>query len=150
MCYIVLPQRKVQKLCVAAQNIQSLLSDGTLGDAFNKTADNAVTQAVTGFDVLAENVTAILAEQKPVSPFLRYRTEILGQYDTAECLRALVLNLWGGRPCNLSWLFMQADEHHTRIALDLIASYAHYGENDGNFMALAGEIIAAEPAEVEA
>lgn len=150
MCYIVLPQRKVRKLCVAAQNIQTLLNDGTLGDAFNKTADNAVTQAVTGFDVLAENVAAVVAEQKQVSPFLRYRTEIMANTPVGAYLQRMTLSLYNGHPVTLRPMIERFGEHETRIFLECIASYTHYRDNDSHFMALAGEIVAAEPTEVEA
>lgn len=150
MCYTVLPKSKVQKLCIAAQAVQQLLDDGTLAAAFVNTDDGAVHKAAAGFDVLAARVDDVLAEQKIVSPFLRYRPEILGHYETAGRLRALVMNLWGGRPVNLSLLFQQADARHTCIALECIASYTHYGENDTFFMTLAAEIIDREAEEVAA
>lgn len=75
------------------------------------------------------------------SPFVTYRTEILGMYGTAYKLQKLVLHLYNMRnKFSLGELLWGSDEHHTRIALDLISSYAVNGENDRDFMALAEEI----------
>lgn len=75
------------------------------------------------------------------SPFVTYRTEILGMYGTAHKLQKLVLHLYNMRnKFNLGELLWGSDDRHTRIALDLIASYAVNGENDPDFMALAVEI----------
>lgn len=141
MCFTVQPQRLVQQQIIAAQTIQNLLADGSLSAAFGDAGPEHTHVVITAFDRLQECTAALANEQKQVSPFLRYRQEILGHYETAQRLRALVLNLWGGKPANLSLLFMNADERHTRIALELIASYSHYGENDSHFMGLAAEII---------
>ncbi|MDO8933355.1 MAG: hypothetical protein Q7U97_13255 [Rhodocyclaceae bacterium] len=75
------------------------------------------------------------------SPFLRHRDVILGHYSTATRLQSLVLHLWNdGNEVRLANLFGNADEKHTRIALELIASYTRHGENDAHFMRLANEI----------
>lgn len=75
------------------------------------------------------------------SPFVTHRTEILGNYGTAYKLQQLVLHLYNFNfEFNLGRLLWGADQRHTRIALDLIASYAVNGENDPDFMALAVEI----------
>lgn len=141
MCYVVVSLSKIRKACTAAQNLLTLLHDGTMADAFARQQGHAAHLSVTGFDVMNDTATALLNEIKEVSPFLRYRVEILGQYDTAARLRDLVMNLFGGRPANLSLLFMNADEHHTRIALECIARYTRYGENDAHFMSLSRDIF---------
>lgn len=150
MCFTVLPARPVQQLVVAAQTIKALMNDGTLTAAFGDAKPDQTQAAIAAFDRLNECATTLAGEQKQVSPFLRYRKEIIGNYETAQRLRELVLNLWGGRQCRLGMLFMTADERHTRIALELIASYTHYGENDSHFMGLASEIIENETSEVAA
>lgn len=140
MCFITLPKPPVQQLIVAAQHIQNMLEDGTLAAALTNGNQDLTANAIAGFDRLQEAAKRLADEHKSVSPFLRYRREILAEYETAARLRGLVLNLWGGRPANLSLLFMGADEHHTRIALECIASYTTHGENDSQFMMLASEI----------
>lgn len=151
MCYIVLPRTPVRKLLGAAQNVQSLIDDGTLAAAFGKPdGSNATTLAVTAFDVLSDGAAnlLLLTEMQDLSPFLRYRREVLAEGDMAQHLRALVLNLWGGLPgLNLFVMFINADEHHTRIALEMIASYTRHGECDPQFMALAAEIRGMETIE---
>lgn len=154
MCFLVIPRTRLRRLIGAAQNVQSLLNDGTLAAAFgDRPEGNSPVLAATAFDVLAEQVAAIGEDQKEVSPFLRYRKEIMGNNPTAERLRDLLLNLYGdwlglGKNLNLNTLFIDADEHHKRIALELIASYAHHGKNDPQFIALAGEVCDFERIEV--
>lgn len=145
MCFIVLPKPPVQRLVIAALHVQNLLDNGTLTNAWGEGKPDDINTAVAAFDRLQESATALANEEKSVTPFLRYRQEILGHYETAGRLRALVLNLWGGQPVNLGLLFMNADERHTRIALECIVSYATHGENDSHFMGLAAEIIEALP-----
>lgn len=143
MSNIVISKHKLSKLCAAAENIQALLNDGTLGNAFGKIDNNSeedTMRAVAGFDALQDGVAGINSEIRVTSPFLRYRNEILGDYETAARLRAMVMNLWGGRHANLSLLFHHADEHHTRLALECIVHFTQYGENDTFFMSLASEI----------
>ena len=87
----------------------------------------------------AQSMREILLEYE--SPFLRHREVILGHYSTANRLRKLVLHLWNdGNEVRLANLFGNADKEHTRIAMELIASYASQGENDPHFMHLADEI----------
>lgn len=150
MYYIVLPKRPVQQLVVAALHIQNLLDNGTLANAWGEGKPDQLNAAVTAFDHLDETAKALASEEKIVTPFLRYRAEILGKNETAARLRALVMNLWGGRPANLSRLFMGAGDHHTRIALECIVSYTQHGENDTHFMGLASEIAAMDQSEVAA
>lgn len=143
MHYTVLPKQSVSALVTAAQMIQQAMDDGIIGNAFCGDNPDHVQDAVTAFDRLNAAATELASESKIASPFIRYRREILAQGDTAERLRNLTLNLWGGSQVNLSQLFWHADEHHTRIALECIASYSQYGENDTFFMTLAGEIAEA-------
>lgn len=140
MCLAVFNLKTVMKLGHAAQHVQKLVDDGTLAEAFGKNKGGEAHECVTAFNLLGEAAAAVGEEYKEVSPFLRYRKEIMGFGNTPLALRALVLNLWGGRPFNLGLLFMNADPHHTRIALECIASYTHLGENDRHFMNLASEI----------
>lgn len=80
-------------------------------------------------------------EKYSVSPCKTYRREILSDYSTAQRLASLVLHLYNGNnPVRLDNLLANADQHHTRIALELLESYSIWGENDPDFMALAEEI----------
>jgi hypothetical protein len=150
MCYSIHQTQKIQKLCVSAQTIQALIDDGTLANALSSTDSDANHRVVTAFDVLSQNAGQVLNDVKDVSPFLRYRREALADGGPGRHLRALVLNLWGGRQgLDLSDLFMGADEHHTRVALEMIAGYTRQGERDPQFMALAAEIRDLEGEESE-
>lgn len=144
MChYLVLPRTPVRKLLGAAQNVQSLLDDGTLGDALGKNRAHAINLAITAFDVLAEGAAnlLLLTEMQDLSPFLRYRREVLAEGDMAKHLRNIVMNLWSAwAGLALGVAFTEFDEHHTRIALEMIASYTRHDERDPQFMALAAEI----------
>lgn len=146
MSHIVIDKTALRALVEAARTIQNLMDDGTITAAFNAGNEEQVHTTVSAFDNLTNCAARVTAQDKIASPFVRYRREILGQYQTAQRLRALVLNLWGGQPANLSQLFMGADEHHTRIALECIAHYSQYGENDTFFMSLSSEILETQPA----
>ena len=140
MCFSIHNQKSILKLVAAAQYVQQIIDDGILPEAFNRNKNGEAHTAVVAFDTLAKAAAQVAEENKQVSPFIHYRKEILGEYETAARLRALVMNLWGGRQHNLGLLFMHADPHHTRIALECIASYTRLGENDPHFMALANSI----------
>ena len=141
MSYSIADKSNLRALIEAARQIQSLMDDGTITAAFDTGNDEKVHATVSAFDNLTNCAARVSAQDKTASPFIRYRREILGHYETASRLRALVMNLWGGQPANLSLLFMGADEHHTRIALECINHYTQYGENDTFFMSLASEIL---------
>ena len=69
------------------------------------------------------------------SPFLTHRHILLNDYGAAITLRSLTLSLWNGRnwPADLSRV-AGLDEQHFTIAIELIAWYRQYGENDPDFM----------------
>ncbi len=143
MCFAVYQQSHVAKLCLAALQVQTIINDGTLASAF-KSHPEHMQEAVGCFDLLEEAVAVVTDAHKDVSPFLRYRKEILGQYEMSKKLRELVLSLWGNQPCRLGSLFHEADQHHTKIALECVASYSLQGERDSHFMDLAAEIAGLE------
>ena len=142
MCLIVIPSNTLARLEAAATSVQMLVDDETLSRAYVHNDEEAQAAAIAAFDKLAECVIASLAEHKTLSPFIRYRVEVLDEFNlTAKSLRRLVLNLWNGMEgLNLSGLFWNADPLHTRIALEMIASYSHRGEKDAAFMDLARQI----------
>lgn len=146
MSHIVIDKPSLRALIEAARQIQNLMDDGTITAAFDTGNDEQIHATVSAFDNLTNCAARISAQDKTASPFLRYRREIFGHYETAQRLRAMVMNLWGGQPANLSLLFQGADQHHTHIALECIAHYSQYGENDTHFMTLASEILDDMPA----
>lgn len=77
------------------------------------------------------------------NPFEAYRREICGGYSTAYRLAALVKHLYNGaaHAVRLDNLLANADEHHSRIALELMAWYAEHGENCAVFMDLARHLV---------
>jgi hypothetical protein len=125
----------------SAQRLLDMIGNGKLFS--EDPADKA--EAVIVADNLQTNVAAALQVLEDIgyedSPFLRHREVILDHYSTAERLADLTLHLWNyHNPIELGRLLMNADTRHTRIALELIASYATHGENDPHFMNLANEI----------
>lgn len=140
MCFITLPKPPVDRLLAAAQTMQTLMDNGTFTAALGDGNPDQVNLAISAFDRLAESVTALQGEIKEVSPFLRYRREIL-QDGPLSSIARLVLCLWNGRSCDLSRLWINADEQRTRIALECITSYTKHGERDQHFMQLALEIV---------
>lgn len=69
------------------------------------------------------------------SPFLTYRPILLRGYGTAISLRGITLSLLNGSnwPADLSQV-AGMDDKHFAIAMELIAWYRQYGENDPDFM----------------
>ena len=145
MCkYDLFNTQEVTRLGAAAQAVLTMIQTGEMF------ADHAKDLATEAADRLE---SAIEALQFPgtVSPFLKYRSEVMGEYSTAHKLRALVLHLWNDNyPVRLSHLFGFSDERHTKIALEMIVSYTHHGERDEYFMDLAQQLREmAEAAKVE-
>ena len=91
--------------------------------------------------VYPETITHEL--DQAANPFTTYRSEIRGGYSTAQRLAALVKHLYNGgaHPVRLDNLLSNADEYHTRIALELIRWYADHRENCPEFMRLARELV---------
>lgn len=141
MCYLIVRRSRFRKLIGSVHNLLSLLNDGTLDGAFGQAPEgNSPAIAAAAFDMLSCSTTAACEEQRDVSPFLRFRRELLEHSEVAADLRALVLNLAQGDPVNLGHLLMRGDDYHARIALEMIAGYAHAGACDPQFSALASEI----------
>lgn len=129
----------IVNLLTAAQQVLDAINDGV----FHAATETQVDRAVAVSDQLAERVTSVYSDMSinDTSPFARYRKEIFGYYSTAERLQALTLHLWNSsNEVNLASLLINADEKHRRIALEMIASYSVWGENDPAFMMLANEI----------
>lgn len=96
----------------------------------------------------AETATYDMAALEQQNPFVTYRAEICGGYSTGQRLAALTLHLYNGAAhgVRLDNLLSNADARHTRIALELLAWYAKYGENCIDFMDLARDLREREAA----
>lgn len=128
---------RTRYIIAAANDIEALIS---LADALAATLPEGTDdsdRAMRGIDA----ARVALLDPATESPFLRYREVILGHYSTAYRLQALTLHLWNSNnKVAIADLFGNADARHTRIALEMIASYARHGESDPDFMRLADEI----------
>lgn len=132
---------EVARLTKAGSDVLALIQSGEM---FADT-EEAKAGATEAADRLEQAISRLMEDDHghTRSPFHRYREEILGGYGTAAKLRALVMHLWNSSyQVRLANLFGCADEHHTRIALELIVSYTRHGERDPNFMNLADHIRA--------
>ena len=94
MCFTTLPKQAVNQMIIAAQHLQELLKNGTLDAAMTGHDPDKTATAVTAFDRLHECTTRLAGEQKNVSPFLRYRSEIMAETPAGKRLRMLTLNLY--------------------------------------------------------
>lgn len=140
MCFSIYKLNNVKKLCIAARSVQQIINDGILPEAFGKNRNGEAHQAVVTFDALAKAEAIVAEEQKAISPFLRYRREILANSPAGEHLRDLVMNLTGGYSVCLFDLFTVADAANVRIALECIVSAANNPQNDRHLSNLAAEI----------
>ncbi len=116
-----------------------------IASALNTIADECDCGAGLAY---AETATYDMAALEQQNPFVAYRAEITGGYSTAQRLAALVLHLYNGAAhgVRLDNLLSNADERHTRIALELLAWYAKHGENCIDFMNLARHLLEREAA----
>jgi len=144
MCFSIYRLTSVMKLCLAAQKVQKLIDDGILPEAFNKNRNGEAHECVASFNLLAEAAATVADEHKDISPFLRYRREILADTPAGEHLRELVLNLAGGTSVDIFALLTVADVPHTRIALECIAHAANHPNGDSNIIELRDVILANE------
>lgn len=140
MCLSIYNQTNVKKLCIAAQAVQQIIDDGILPEAFDKNRHGEAHKAIVVFDTLAKAAAVVAEEQKDISPFLRYRREILSHSEIGWHLRNLVMNIYEGHGVDLFALFSAADAHHTRIALECLTIYTNPGVSDRHFMNLVAEI----------
>lgn len=145
MCLIVIPSNTLTKLVAAAQAVQSLVDDETLSKAYVHSDEEAQAQSIAAFDKMTECVAGALAEHKVVSPFIRYRKEVLDECNlTAKSLRRLVLNMCDGKPgIDLCEYFLNADPLYNRIALEMIANYSQRVDKGNEFMPLLADQIKA-------
>lgn len=140
--YAICNRKSSINLIAAAQQLLDVIQSGEMF-ADDPERQHRAVAAADALEACATVLRGTLLEScvGNESPFAAYRHEILGHYSTARRLQELVLHLWNDcNPLYLASLFMNADERHTRIALELIASYTTHGENDPHFMNLAAEI----------
>lgn len=133
----------VQRLVIAADSLGKLIDSAELFAAIDGT-EPARQRSIEAIDELQQAREAFHLATKAIrNPFVAYRSEILGYYSTAQRLATLVLHLFNGNKwvVDLPSLLGNADEHHSRIALECCAWYAQHGENDQAFMALGREIL---------
>lgn len=129
-------QSQLQRLIAAGNTVLEQVQNGQLF------ADP--TASAVAYDRLEQAIAAVSGRLlHSVSPFQRYRCEILARTPMGGALRALVLNLHDGRPGTaLCQLYKQADDHHARIALELQAENHRTKGFDRAFTDLVEEILA--------
>lgn len=142
---IVVHNPYVPRLIAASCRLQELIDSNTLFAGYDgdEGAAKDSCAVLEEFTAAVGQVTMMQKLQGMTSPFIRYREQIMGGYSTAYRLANLVLHLFNGNKWTLdiTSLLANADEQHTRIALELQAWYATHGENDVAFMAMAREIL---------
>ena len=144
MCYSIYRLTSVMKLCQAAHKVQQLIDDGTLAEAFGRNKNGEAHESITAFNLLSESAATVADERKDISPFLRYRREILADTAAGFHLRELVMNLAGGASVDVFALLTVADAPHTRIALECITHAANHPNGDSATIELRDLILANE------
>lgn len=147
MCYSIYRLTSVMKLCLAAGQVQKLIDEGTLAEAFNRNKNGEAHECIAAFNLLQESSATVADERKDISPFLRYRREILAATPIGDHLRELVMNLAGGHSVDLFALFTVADPAHTRIALECIAHAANHPQLDASILELRDLLLANDDAQ---
>lgn len=139
----------IKRLTSAAQTMLALIQSGVMLDD-SDAAKALSTETADRLEQALEPVALACAASTQISPFIRYRSEIMGCSSTAEKLRELVLHLYDHTPTDIGQLLRGADKKHTGIVLEMICSYTRVGENDPHFMVLASDILERNRIEIAA
>lgn len=68
MCYSIYRLTSVMKLCMAANQVQQLIDNGTLAEAFGRNKNGEAHDCIAAFNVLAETSATVADERKDISP----------------------------------------------------------------------------------
>jgi len=97
--------KDINRLASAAQTVLALIQSGEML-ADTETAKARATEAADRLEQVLEPGAKAIAAATNISPFVRYRSEIMGYYSTAERLRKLVLHLFNhNNPMNIGNFF---------------------------------------------
>ncbi len=137
-------QTQLQRLIAAGNTVLEQVQNGQLF------ADP--TAAAVAYDRLEQAIAPVTGRLlHSLSPFQRYRSEILARTPMGGALRSLVLNLHDGEPgLNLHMILLAGDEHTVRIAMELQAAYANTKGSCRSFGYLVREIRQSDYSEEEA
>lgn len=146
MLKVVLPQLEVLRLITAGHAVIEKASNGDLFAGSEKSME----RSVVALDDL-ENALASVVHALPniISPFLRFRREILANDAGGEMLRQLVLHLGleSGGTINLHKLLSCLSANKANIALDMMEQFANHGINDPHFLDLHERVLNFVPEE---
>lgn len=144
MSNVVVTKLNLERLLGCVADIHAMAEDGVLSAALFEHDADGLSETISALDKLVESSIQVRHEQKIVSPFLRYRREILADTPAGQRLRMLVLNLYSeAQAVSLRRIFEALGEHEMRVALECIAHFADNGDRDSQFMSLAMEIAEA-------
>lgn len=144
MSNVVVTKLNLERLLGCVADIHVMAEDGVLSAALFDHDVAGLSEIISALDKLVESSIQVRHEQKIVSPFLRYRREILADTPAGQRLRMLVLNLYSeAQAVSLRRIFEALGEHEMRVALECIAHFADNGDRDSQFMSLAMEIAEA-------
>lgn len=137
-------QTQLQRLIAAGNTVLEQVQNGQLF------ADP--TASAVAYDRLEQAIAAVSGRLlHSVSPFQRYRCEILARTPMGKALRALINNLYDGHAgLDLRQIFLAGDDQTMRIAMELQASYANTNGSCRLFGAMVRDIRQADYSEVEA
>lgn len=126
----------MMRLITSSLGVIAVAHDGTL---FHQKSDAQIQKVVEALDRLEEDTAlAVKSLPKEVSPFLRYRMEILGNTVAGLNLRYLVCHLSGDKSYqyfDIARVLQEFNSHHAMIALELIHAYA-INPHDSTFLLL--------------
>lgn len=129
-------QSPMMRLITSSLGVIAAAHDGTL---FHQKSEAQIQKVVDALDRLEEDTElAVKSLPKEVSPFMRYRMEILGNTVASINLRYLICHLSGDKTYqyfDIARVLQELNAHHANIALELIQGFA-INPNDATFLLL--------------
>lgn len=133
-------QSPMVRLITSSLGVIAAVNDGTL---FHQKTDAQKQKVVEALDRLEEDTElAVKALPKEVSPFMRYRMEILSNTVAGMNLRYLVCHLSGDKEYqyfDIARVLIDFNTHHANIALELIQAFA-INPHDATFLLLVDSV----------
>lgn len=129
-------QSPLMRLITSSLGVIAVVHNGTI---FHQKTEAQMQKVIDALDKLEEDTElAVKALPKEVSPFLRYRKEILSNTVAGINLRYLVCHLSGDKQYqyfDIGRVVVELNTHHAMIAVELIQNFA-INPHDPTFLLL--------------
>lgn len=129
-------QAPMMRLITSSLGVLARVNDGTLFNHLNTKDRDLVIDALDKLEQDTE--LAVKSLPKEISPFMRYRMEVLSKTPAGIMLRSLVQHLSGDQDVkyfDIARCLQELNTHHANIALELVQGFA-INPHDPTFLTL--------------